>query len=243
MRVVTLVQKRFIQWILAVCIMLSSVSLSAQALQSVDLFFTRTVEKPTSSDRSEGEIYYQADGSLYLKVDEPVNQWMVWSKDNLLVYYPEKNNGYRYLNVRSKNLPFFDAFISHYKEDFGLSDLGFTLEGNSTRGDTLITKWEPEDKKIKKVYGKFLLGSYNNRIISAQAYNKQGGLLRESYFSDHIAFNGKYYPRTIRLISHIKGQVQTEIVHYSNIQFNVQIPQRIQDFAVPQNANIREIDL
>jgi len=243
MTVVSLFQNRFIQWFIAVCIMLSSVSLSAQSLQSVDLFFTRTVQTPTSSDRSDGEIYYQADGSLYLKVDEPVNQWMIWSQDNLLVYYPEKNNGYRYLNVRSKNLPFFDAFISHYKEDFGLSDLGFTLEGNSTQGDTLITKWEPADKKIKKVYGKFLLGSYNNRIISARAYNKQGGLLRESYFSDHIAFNGKYYPRTIRLISHIKGQVQTEIVHYSNIQFNVPTPERVQDFALPQNANIREIDL
>lgn len=204
---------------------------------------TKATETSTFSDTSAGHIYYNTNGKLMIKVHSPVHQWIIHEQDNMTIYFPEKNKGYQYHNLRHQTVPFFDAFISHVKEDFGLSELGFTLAEDSSRADTLFTYWNFTGEKQKENIGKFILGYVQQRIVYAEAKTVEGNTFKKTYFKNHIQHEGRYYPKEIHLITHEPDRILREFLYYDEIKFNTSFPRDVQNFTIPQDAIIEEVNL
>jgi|GEM_PF-2530371 len=227
-----------------ICMFIAQPAVYSQQLQSINAAFSRTVEEGGATSHSEGRIYYQSEGKLYVRVQSPVNQWLIHSTKNLLIYYPEKNKGYRYNNVRSNNVPFFDAFISHYKEDFGLSQLGFSMVGDTVRNDTLFTRWEHQGKGKKKA-GDFILGYHEKKIVYAEAKTRSGETLRKTRFGNHFQYEARFYPKDIELRTYRdNGSLESKSeIQYRDVRFNQELPETVKDFSVPEDAKIEEVNL
>ena len=204
--------------------------------------FIRTVEQDKKKDIFKGHIYYYYQKKLTVKIIEPVLQWMVFSNNTTLIYYPEEKRG---LHIKSRSpaiLPFFQAFVAVTKSDFGLSELGFKLDKNELRQDTLYTYWIlPEKNKDKQTT--YLLMVYNERIIGTKLTDQNGKAVSELQLSDHLFHEGYYFPLKMNLKEyHPDHTVVCEDIIYTHPIFDQPFPEEVVHFTIPENVEMKGIE-
>lgn len=215
--------------------------LYCQTIKTIIVDFIRKVKENKSEEIVKGCIYYQAPAKIVVEVYEPVNQWMFFEGNILFIYYPKEQKAFR---IRSKNpfvLSFFQSFIGVVKNDLGFYEIGFSLVKREIRNDTLITYWKPS-KKIKKILGNAVVGAVKDKLIFVEMQDAKGKKFVKTTYNNYFQYNKTFFPLEISSVMYEKKDSIFEKVIYSNPKLNVPLPQKVVDFKIPTNIEIKKIE-
>lgn len=213
----------------------------SEEVKSISIEFTRTITEDTSKEVVKGNIYYQAPNLTVLKVTDPINQWMILENDTMIIYYPKEEKAFKYTSKNPFSLPFFQIFVNIGKDNLGLSEAGFTLVRNEIKEDTLITYWKPP-KQVKKALGNIIVGLSNDKLVLVEMHSPKRKKLARITFGNHFQYGDIFYPLEVVSVKYQKNGSTTEKVVYDNPQFNVELPQEVLNFKIPDSIEVEEIE-
>jgi len=204
--------------------------------------FLREVQANGKLESAKGTIYYLSGkvDKIILKIVEPVDQWMVFEGNTLLIFYPNSNQAFK---IESRNpfiLPFFQFLLDLTKEDFGLSARGFRLSRYEKQRQRLISHWTPP-KELIQIIGEVVLTHQNDALLNVQTKDPKGIICSDIVFDNHVSFQGVSFPLQIRITTHEKDSSSQEAIVFRDLEFNQSIPADILNFAVPAGAITKNV--
>ena len=196
---------------------------------------------------------------LFIKVQKPINQIMliddieklVYNRDEkkvspikesmMYIYYPVEKRAFLIKAKGPIPMPFIQTILSVMKDDFGLTEMGYTFAEHERKGDTLYTYWNPP-RKLKKHLGKFILGTANGLLVSAEARSPKGKTVAKSFYKKHIKLGEKYFPLEVRSEIYADSNRTEEHVTYSDVRINIPLPDEVINFKLPESTKVDEIE-
>lgn len=212
-----------------------------QILNNIAVDFTRIITKDSSNEVVKGIIYYQADKRTILNVTEPLYQWMIFEDSIMLIYYPNEEKAFRFRSKNPFSLPFFQAFVGVIRNDFGLSEAGFSLAKSEIKGETLLSYWEPP-KQLKKLFSNAIIGQTKDKLVFVEMQDPKGKKMMKTTYRNHFQYGKTFFPLEITSVIYQKGSSTVEKIVYANPQFNVPLPQEVVNFEIPANVEIKEME-
>lgn len=213
----------------------------SQNLTSLQVDFERQTRKHGSDETVRGTIYYEPAGKCVALVRDPIDQRLIITDTELVVYYPAERKGFRFHNPTAAALPFFQAFLWSLKEDYGLTEIGYALAEYRVRGDTVTSFWDPPQVR-GRTGGKFELTYVADRIAGAELKDGSGAVVARSLFRDHVRFGNAYLPLEITTTTYDRSDSTIETVAFQNPRFNLPLPDSAIDFQIPADAKLINID-
>jgi outer membrane lipoprotein-sorting protein len=201
--------------------------------------FERELQEANNREHASGTIYYQEPHKLTVVVDEPLNQWMIFEKEKLEIYYPDERKAFRFTSSFPFQLSFFQAFMGVLSKDYGLGDLGYVLVRRSSLDDTVTTVWKPP-KKLAKSLGEFTLVHEKRKIIRAESKKANGFVTSRCAFSNHFEYGKMFFPLEIFTKRYSESDSSIERVTFSEPEFNGELPSDIIYFTIPPDIAVEE---
>lgn len=221
-------------------ILLFSITIAhAGSPRSLAVNFSREFAEYDSKEEATGTIYYLPPHKLTVVVEEPIDQWMIFDRQKLEIYYPDERKALRFTSSQPFQLSFFQAFLGVLDEDYGLGDIGYILVHRSKNGDTVATTWKPP-KKLAKVLGDFTLVHEGQRIIRAESRRADGTVSSRCLFTDHYPYGNTYFPLTIITKRFFETDTSVERISFANPRFDLELPQDTIYFSLPDDVTIEE---
>ncbi len=213
----------------------------SSGLQTLSLDFQRVTEETGKpKEVVTGHLYFQQPFWMYVDVASPVHQIMLSEKHQLLIFYPEQKKAFR-IRTKKDNPPIFvQGLLTSLKEDYGLEEMGYTLTGHKTSGDTLITIWVPPKDKAK-VLGEFVLKILNNRLVEARTQSANGKTKTVSIYARYVKIGQFALPQEITTVTGDAWHQEKEVLSYKNIRLNVSIPDSLLKFTLPRNIPVKDV--
>ncbi|MBI5192404.1 MAG: DUF4292 domain-containing protein [Nitrospirae bacterium] len=208
--------------------------------------FERTVIENNKEEITKGVIYYQSEQKITVEIQYPVKQVLIFHKNKLELFYPDKNKVLILSSESSFPLAFLYNFLYALKEDFGLSEIGYKVKNHEFKNNIIYTNWVlsvNNSDKEENYY--FIIGKEKEMIVSAESKNSKGQLLHKIEFKNHVKLDKKYFPsEIISVYNNESGKESTkEIVKFSEIEINKKIPDKIFNFKIPLDAKIEELHM
>ncbi len=228
--------------VLILLLALNSVAHGSQKVDTISLKFERKVVQNDATEVVKGIAYYQAPQKVFIEVQDPVSQIMSVNGGVMLVYYPVEKKAFRITAKGPIPMPFIQGILSAMKDDYGLTEMGYTLAKHEKKGDTLYTYWDPP-KKLKKHMGKFILGTTaNGALVYAEARKSKGKATAKSFYSKHIELAGKQFPMEVRSEIVDGNSRIEEFVSYSDLKLNISLPDKVTGFKLPDSIPVKEVE-
>lgn len=217
--------------------------LYAAPLKTLSLEFTRELTENGKTEHIAGTLHYDVKAArVVVEVTKPVKQIMV-VKDNVLeIYYPVEQQAFRFISEGRVPLPFVESIIQTTQAEYGLTAIGYTLDKHDVIEEVLYTYWKPPEK-AKDTLGNVILGMHNDRLISAEVKNPEGYIIGRSRYQNHSKIGINYIPMEVTSSTYgEKSEVlQQEKIVYSNPQTNIETPNPILNFTIPESIEVKEI--
>ncbi len=228
--------------VLAMLLALNSVAYSSQEPDTIFLKFERkVVQNNDTTEVVKGIAYYQAPKKVFIEVQDPVSQIMFVDGGVMLVYYPVEKKAFRIKAKNSIPMPFIQGILSVMKDDYGLTEMGYTLMRHEKKGDTLYTYWSPP-KELKEYMGTFILGTTNGVLIYAESRKLKEKATAKSFYSKHIELAGKQFPMEVRSEIVDGASRIEELVSYSDVKLNISLPDKVTSFKIPDSIPVKEVE-
>mgnify|MGYP000064708253 FL=1 len=211
------------------------------SLTTLQVSFRRTYVREGRVERVCGVIYHCAEPErTVVKVEEPLEQWMVLEEGKLEIFYPQDRRAFRITGRTSGSLPFLEAFLMPLKDDYGLEGSGYSLSGHDVEGDTLITYWDPPEK-LRKTLGKFILAYKGDKLIKTELRDPGGRTLARSIYCDHVPYSGAFLPTRISTVRFSPSDTTYEDLIYTEPKFDLPLPEEVLDFRIPEDVDVEEV--
>lgn len=220
---------------------LNSLAFGSQAPDTLSLKFERKVIQSDSTEVVEGLAYYQAPNKVFIQVQKPIRQIMIIDGGVMVIYYPVEKKAFRIKAKGPIPMPFIQTILSVMKDDYGLTEMGYTFAEHERKGDTLYTYWNPP-RKLKKHLGKFVLGTANGLLVSAEARDPKGKIVAKSFYKKHTKLGEKYFPLEVRSEIYADSNRTEEHVTYSDVKLNVSLPDEVTGFKLPDSIDVKEVE-
>lgn len=202
--------------------------------------FTRSLKGKGTIETTEGTLYCKNSEDIVVSIHKPVKQWISFENNVIRIYYPEDSIAFKIISDYPSSFSFFNTFLSVAKEDFGLSDRGYTLSDHEIKEDTLITYWSPSGKLCKTVENLKLI-YVNNRIISSEIKKMDGEFILKSSYEKHLDYGGCSFPMEINTMILMDGDTVFEKILYRNLKSGDSLPEEIKNFKIPEDIETREV--
>ena len=212
-----------------------------QPPETLSLKFERKVVQGDSEDIVKGISYYQAPQKLFIDVQEPINQIMIIENDVMLIYYPVEKKAFRIKARGPIPMPFIQTILSFMKDDYGLTEMGYTLDKHETKDNTLYTYWKPP-RDLKKHLGKFVLGTTKGVLVYAEARTSKDKPAVKSFYSKHTELSGRPFPLKAHSEIYNGSNRVDEYVTYSDVKLNVSLPDNVVNFKLPDTIPVKEVE-
>lgn len=217
-------------------------ALHAAPLKTLSLDFTRELTENGKTEHIAGTLHYDVKAArVVVEVTKPVKQIMV-VKDNVLeIYYPVEKQAFRFTSEGRIPLPFIESIIQSTQAEYGLTAIGYTLDKHDVVEEVLYTYWKPPEK-AKDTLGRVILGMHNDRLISAEIKNPEGYIIGRSRYQKHSKIGINYIPMAVTSSTYgEKSEVlRFEKIAYSNPQVNLELPNPILNFTIPESVEVKE---
>ena len=218
-------------------------ALHAAPLKNLSLDFTRELTENDKTERIAGTLHYDAKTArVVVEVTEPLNQIMIVKDKALEIYYPVEKQAFRFISEGRIPLPFVESIIQSTQAEHGLTAIGYSLEKYDIVDEVLYTHWQPP-KNAKDKLGPIILGMQDDRLISAEVKNPKGHIIARSRYENHNKIGMNYIPMMVTSSTYSeKSEVlQHEHIVYSNPQVNVDPPNQILNFVIPETVEVKEV--
>ena len=196
--------------------------------------FQRVTTEGNKVERLLGTTYYQEGGRSIILVHEPIQQIMIFEASDWYILYPQKNITYLIQGSKPFQIPFLDVLIGACRDDFGLSQKGFTLVSHKSGQDTLYSFWhsgESRDPALIK------LTQVGTKLIVFELVIDDTARIRTT-LDEYKSLGDIHIPMRITS-SILRGFISTapvsEIITIDNPVRNAPIPDDILNIALPQN--------
>lgn len=197
-------------------------------------FSLKTVEKETTEDIS-GTIKY-FNNSIYLEIKSPLEQNVLVSGSELTMYYPESNQAIEFIGKTPFDLPIISSIIPLFKEDYGLSDIGYILDDFTVQGDTSLSTWIPHATTEQNSDAVFKLLYVNDVLHWVQHESSTNALSITTQLVDYKKFKDFSIPTRIITTKVIEKKEVIEYLTLSNISTEKTTNAQIR-IIVPENAD------
>ena len=217
--------------------------LHASPLKTLSLDFTRELTENDKTEHIAGTLHYDASATrVVVEVTEPLKQIMVVKDKELEIYYPVEKQAFRFISEGRIPLPFVESIVQSTQAEHGLTAIGYSLEKHDIVDEVLYSYWSPP-KKAKDKLGTIILGMQDDRLISAEVKNPKGHIIARSHYQNHSKVGMNYVPMMVTSSTYgEKSEVlQYEHIVYSNPQVNVNPPNQILNFAIPESVEVKEV--
>ncbi len=229
--------------ILFLLIFLIANVLQAAPLKTLSMDFTRELTENNKTEKITGTLHYDVNTArVVVEVDKPLKQIMV-AKDKILeIYYPEEKQAFRFISQGRVPLPFVESIIQTTQAEYGLTAIGYSLNRHDVVDTVLYTYWNPPDKS-KETLGSIVLGMRDDKLISAEVKNPKGIIIARSIYQNHSKIGINYIPMTVTSSTYGAKSIviQHEKIVYSNPKVNLEIPNPILKFTIPDSVEVKEI--
>ncbi len=217
--------------------------LYAAPLKTLSLDFTRELTENDKTERISGTLHYDAKAArVVVEVSEPLKQIMVVKDKSLEIYYPVEKQAFRFISEGRIPLPFVESIIQSTQAEYGLTAIGYSLEKHDIVDEILYSYWSPP-KKAKDQLGTIILGMQDDRLISAEVKNPKGHIIARSHYQNHTKVDVNYVPMMVTSSTYDDNSevLQYEQVIYSNPLVNVDPPNPILNFTIPESVEVKEV--
>ncbi len=202
--------------------------------------FTRSLRGKEAEETIEGILYCKSPEEVVVSIHKPVKQWISFENAAIRIYYPEDSIAFKIISDYPGSFSFFNTFLGVMKEDFGLSDRGYTLSDHKIKEDTLITYWKPSGKLSETIENLKLI-YVNNRIISSEIKKIDGEFMLKSSYEKHENHGEYSFPMEINTTILMDEDTVFEKIIYKNLNFNDSLPEEVKNFKIPEDIEMREI--
>lgn len=215
----------------------------AAPLKTLSLDFTRELTENGKTEHITGILHYDVKAvRVVVEVTQPLKQIMVVKDKTLEIYYPVEKQAFRFISKGRIPLPFVESIIQSTQAEYGLTAVGYSLEKHDIVDKVLYSYWTPPEKAKEKL-GPVILGMRDDRLISAEVKNPKGYIIARSHYEDHSKIGINYIP--MRVTSSAYGPksevIQSEHIRYSNPRVNVDSPNPLLNFTIPESVEVKEI--
>ena len=233
---------KFLSLIVVLFLILIANVLHAAPLKTLSLDFTRELTENDKTEHIAGTLHYDVKASrVVVEITEPLKQIMIAKGNILEIYYPEQKQAFRFISEGQIPLPLIETIIQSTQAEYGLTALGYTLNKHDVIDEVLYTYWAPPEKAKDKL-GTVILGIRKDRLISAEVKNPDGYIIARTRYQNHSELGVNYIPMTV--ISSTYGEksevLQREQIDYSNPQVNVEPPNPLLNFTIPESVEVKE---
>jgi hypothetical protein len=203
--------------------------------------FELLVKKGDRADSSKGVIYYDQDRWLRVKVTSPLNQWMIFERDTLVIYYPDRRIGIRIPSVQGDvSLPIFQLAINATSFDVGLSAAGYQLSNTVVSGDSIRTTWAPPSA-AKALLGNLTAIYIRDSLKSIIGTNAKGATVLTQTYSRWLSVKGRLFPCSVNSVNR-SGEVEAvESIVFENVVLGTRLPPEADSLSIPADAEITTI--
>jgi outer membrane lipoprotein-sorting protein len=214
--------------------------LSSQTIDRITADFVRYSQNGSASaERSEGTVFLDAKGTIRIKVQHPVDQWVIVDKSTMLIYYPKELKAFRFTRSSPFALPLYQSFFAMNDDPADLSRYGFTLSGNRAQNDTLITTWtSPKNASTGESVN---IALFRDRLAYIEVLGTDGKSKAKTVYSDYQKQGRRSFPLRIRSMQMLDNAQVEERMEYSNLRFNTPFPNDVTSFSIPASVVIRDI--
>jgi outer membrane lipoprotein-sorting protein len=227
--------------VLILLLALNPMALVCRAPDTLSLKFERKAVQGSSTEVAKGIAYYQSPQRVFIEVRDPIRQIMIIDGKVMLIYYPVEKRAFRIKAKHPIPMPFIQAILSAMKDDYGLTEMGYTLAKHEAKGDMLYTYWAPPSS-LKKRLGEFILGMTNGLLTYAEARGPDGRIAARSFYRKHIELAGGCFPLEVHSEVYDGSSHMEEYVTYSEVEFNVSLPNRVVSFRLPDSMSVEEVE-
>ena len=218
-------------------------ALYAAPLKTLSLDFTRELTENGKTEHIAGTLHYDVKAArVVVEVAQPLKQIMVVKDKALEIYYPVEKQAFRFISKGRIPLPFVESIIQSTQAEYGLTAVGYSLEKHDIVDKVLYTYWTPPEKAKEKL-GTVILGMQDDRLISAEVKNPKGHIIARSHYQDHSRIGINYIPMKVTSSAYgpTSEVLQSEYILYSNPQVNVDSPNPMLNFTIPESVEVKEI--
>ena len=235
--------KGFLSLITFSLIVLLGSALDAAPLKMLSLEFTRELTENGKTEHIAGTLHYDVKAArVVVEVTKPVKQIMVVKGKILEIYYPVEKQAFRFISEGRVPLPFIESIIQTTQAEYGLTAIGYTLDKHDVVDKVLYTYWKPPEK-AKASLGVVILGMRDDRLISAEVKNPEGHIIGRSRYQNHSKIGINYIPMEVTSSTYGEKSavLQHEKIVYSNPQSNIETPNPLLNFTIPESIEVKEI--
>jgi hypothetical protein len=213
----------------------------APGVRTLSAEFVRTwTPAGGATETSGGHLYYDASGRVLVDVRQPLHQLMQVDGEHLRILYPETGKAYDIVSGSPQVLPFFQALLAMADESFGLAAKGYSLLSHTSRGDTLVTVWNPP-LVTRKVFGQSVLTTLQGRLVSAEMLSPAGKSQVRYACTKATKLGGLVFAERTETRVYIGNGRGLEQVQFSAFELNRPLPGWVSSFRLPANAERRSI--
>ena len=219
-------------------------ALYAAPLKTLSLDFTRELTENNKTEKITGTLHYDVKPArVVVEVSKPIEQIMVVKGKVLEIYYPIDKQAFRFISQGRIPLPFIESIIQTTQAEYGLTTIGYTLNKHDVVDKVLYTYWKPPEKAKEQLLGTIILGMRDDKLISAEVKNPKEHIIARSLYKNHSKIGVYFIPMSVTSSTYgAKSEViQHEKIVYSNPQVNVETPNPILNFTIPDSVDVKEI--
>lgn len=218
-------------------------ALHAARLKTLSLDFTRELTENDKTEHIAGTLHYDVQTArVVVEVTQPLKQIMIVENNILEIYYPIEKQAFRFTSEGRIPLPFVESIIQSTQVEYGLTAIGYTLDRHDVVDKVLYTYWKPPVKAEDKL-GSIILGMRDDRLISAEIKNPNGHIIGRSRYQNHSKIDINYIPMTVTSSTYDEESqlLQHEQIVYSNPLVNVETPNPMLSFTIPESVEVKEV--
>lgn len=204
-------------------------------LQSQFTLSTTTVNRTTTREVVQGNLYSLENSVVIFEVSSPVNQLMWLKKDTVDIYYPEENKLFRILT--RDTLPGANTSVSrflNYDLEHRLHRAGFVTLKATYKADTVFHHWE------KKGFPEIITGNVDEDLVLFRSSGRGWSLEFKTW--DHREIEGKRYPHFLRTTVTRGRTKRVEELRLASILLNRPLPERLAGFSIPPDAEVKRVE-
>jgi outer membrane lipoprotein-sorting protein len=214
--------------------------INSEEIRTFQSDFERIAVSPTGTSSYIGNLFYTAPDIVLIKFESPHHQMMLFEGEEVIIYYPEEHKGFRFISMQKQLATFPQTFLGALKNDFGLAEAGFTIVLNQQREEHLLTYWSPP-QELRTTIDRILVVSQGGHPVSIEALDPKDGILFRVSYDDFKTIHGNVFPVQVTSVRYDDGRKYSEVVRYYNQKVNEPLPLDIENFSIPEDADMKDV--
>ncbi len=166
-----------------------------------------------------GQVFYDINNKVILIKSSFPQQEIIVQKGNKTHKIIDGNITQTFESPIPVYFSIFHLALSNKLENFGLDQLGYSMEEIKKEKGMVMTSWKPQ-QRLKQQFGNILISTKNKQLFAMIFLDTSGNIIAKHFYRKYINLNGFIFPMEIARISYWGKKQSYELTTYKNIKLN-----------------------